>query len=440
MPGQRNLALFDHVRFWAYKASLGRDLDEWHKRVEYHANNLNRFFSVSLETQEVGDIAYSVATWTWARPALNHAPEVQAARGRRSGQSRRDAKAGRNLTIRDLKDDGWTVEDIAAIIGIHQRTVYRAMQSQQPTLIRSVSTDTNQSGGGGGGGWGGSPGGDMSMGKQRRTQEEMDTLRAAILAVAQADRPVSVRHIFYRMVTQNLVEKSDRGYQQLQKGTVDMRDAGALPYSWIEDSSRRAYMNTGYAGVGSFAEVAASIYRRNYWESTDTLVEVWCESRSLAGVLGQVCREYVVPLFPSGGFASLSFLYQAAAHIQEAGRANAVILYVGDYDQAGVLIDKAIESRLRDFLAAWGGELTFRRLAVNDDQIDRMGLPTRPPKASDTRSPEVTRAVEAEAIPAPAMREIVSSSLQGLIPERVLTVSREVEKQERNDIYSRLLR
>ena len=280
----------------------------------------------------------------------------------------------------------------------------------------------------------------MSMGKQRRTQEEMDTLRAAILAVAQADRPVSVRHIFYRMVTQNLVEKSDRGYQQLQKGTVDMRDAGALPYSWIEDSSRRAYMNTGYAGVGSFAEVAASIYRRDYWESTDTLVEVWCESRSLAGVLGQVCREYVVPLFPSGGFASLSFLYQAAAHIQEAGRANAVILYVGDYDQAGVLIDKAIESRLRDFLAAWGGELTFRRLAVNDDQIDRMGLPTRPPKASDTRSPEVTRAVEAEAIPAPAMREIVASALQGLIPERVLTVSREVEKQERNDIYSRLLR
>ena len=103
-----------------------------------------------------------------------------------------------------------------------------------------------------------------------------------------------LRHIFYRMVTQNLVEKSDRGYQQLQKTSVDMRDSGALPYSWIEDSSRRAYMNTGYAGVGSFAEVAASIYRRDYWDSTDTFVEVWCESRSLAGVLGQVCREYVV--------------------------------------------------------------------------------------------------------------------------------------------------
>ena len=36
----------------------------------------------------------------------------------------------------------------------------------------------------------------------------METLRSAIYAVAEADRPVSIRHIFYRMVTQNLVEKS----------------------------------------------------------------------------------------------------------------------------------------------------------------------------------------------------------------------------------------
>ena len=268
----------------------------------------------------------------------------------------------------------------------------------------------------------------------------METLRNAIYAVAETDRPVSIRHIFYRMVTQDLVEKSDKGYQQLQKATVDMRDGGARPYAWIEDSSRHAYWNTGYAGLGEYAEAAASIYRRDYWESTNTLVEVWCESRSLAGVLGQVCREYVVPLFPSGGFASLSFLYQAAAHIQESERAHAVVLYVGDYDQAGVLIDKSIEERLRTFLASWGGELTFHRLAVNDDQIDRMGLPTRPPKGSDTRSPEVTRAVEAEAIPAPTMRGMVSTALQELIPEQVLTIERLVEKQERNDIVARLLR
>ena len=145
--------------------------------------------------------------------------------------------------------------------------------------------------------------------------------------------------------------------------------------------------------------------------------------------LGQVCREYLVPLFPSSGFSSLSFTFQAADHIIESERANAVILYVGDYDQAGVLIDKAIERRLRDFLAAWDwpGELTFTRLAVNNDQIDTMALPTRPPKASDTRSKEVTRAVEAEAIPAPTMRGIVSAALLELIPEKVLRHEKLIE-------------
>ena len=267
----------------------------------------------------------------------------------------------------------------------------------------------------------------------------METLHAAIYAVAEADRPVSIRHIFYRMVTQDLVEKSNKGYQQLQKATVDMRDGGALPYAWIEDSSRRAYWNTGYAGLDDYAEAAAQLYRRDYWTHTDTLVEVWCESRSLIGALGQVCREYVVPLFPSSGFSSVSFTYQAAEHIIDSGRANAVILYVGDYDQAGVLIDKAIERRLREFLVDWPGVLTFTRLAVNDDQIDRMGLPTRPPKASDIRSPEVTRAVEAEAIPAPTMRGIVSAALQDLIPEQVLRQEKMIEEQEQNDVYSRLI-
>ena len=274
------------------------------------------------------------------------------------------------------------------------------------------------------------------MGNKRRSPEEMDTLRAAIHAVAEADNPVSIRHIFYRMVVLALVEKSK--YQQLQKITVDMRDGGMLPYAWIEDSSRRAYWNTGYDGLDDYAKAAAQLYRRDYWTDTDTIVEVWCESRSLVGALGSVCEEYVVPLFPSGGFPSLSFIYEAAEHIMDSGREHAVILYVGDYDQAGVLIDVSLEKRLREFLVDWPGALTFTRLAVNDDQIDTMGLPTRPRRASDTRSPEVMRAVEAEAIPAPIMRGIVSAALQELIPEKVLRFQREIEKQERTSVYSRL--
>ena len=48
--------------------------------------------------------------------------------------------------------------------------------------------------------------------------------------------------------------------------------------------------------------------------------------------------------------------------------------------------------------------------------------------------------MEAEAIPAPAMRGMVSTALQELIPERVLRQERLIEEQEQNDIVARLLR
>ena len=49
------------------------------------------------------------------------------------------------------------------------------------------------------------------MGKQRRTQEQMETLRSAIYAVAQADRPVSIRHIFYAWSLRTLSKSPIRG-------------------------------------------------------------------------------------------------------------------------------------------------------------------------------------------------------------------------------------
>ena len=124
------------------------------------------------------------------------------------------------------------------------------------------------------------------MRKQRRTQEEMDTLRGAIYAVAQVDRPVSIRHIFYRMVTQDLVEKSDLAYQRVQKISVDMRRARALPYGWIEDSSRRAYwkrsIGAALEGYGLPVLKAGTTQRVAYATTAAQGMTVFDERRTVA--------------------------------------------------------------------------------------------------------------------------------------------------------------
>ena len=57
-------------------------------------------------------------------------------------------------------------------------------------------------------------------------------------------------------------------------------------------------------------------------------------------------------LYPAGGFASLTLLYDAAQYIEQraSDKESAVVLYVGDYDPAGVLIDQSIEEELREHL------------------------------------------------------------------------------------------
>ncbi len=47
-----------------------------------------------------------------------------------------------------------------------------------------------------------------------------------------------------------------------------------------------------------------------------------------------------MPLYPSGGFASLSLIHSAAEYIRATANGRPVhIIYIGDYDSAGVLID-----------------------------------------------------------------------------------------------------
>ena len=86
------------------------------------------------------------------------------------------------------------------------------------------------------------------------------------------------------------------------------------------------------------------------------------------------------------------------------------IYYFGDHDPSGVHIDPKIEADLRTFAAEFDPrtEIHFRRVAVTRDQIEEWGLPTRPPKRSDSRSRTFEGdSVEVDAIPPAQLRALV---------------------------------
>ena len=273
---------------------------------------------------------------------------------------------------------------------------------------------------------------------KRRTKAEIEQFEKQIYEALLDDNPQSVRHVFYRMTDPRKpvpAEKSDRGYRQVQHRMTLMRKRGAIPYGWVVDTSRRAYYTNTYTDAEDFVTRHAAAYRADLWGLySDCHVEVWCESRSLASVLMDDCRDLAVSLYPAGGFASDSFAYESAQEIAHVDRPT-VVIYAGDYDPAGVLIDRDIEKKLRYHLGA-DFPLQFERVAINREQISRYNLPTKPRKATERRRMDIQDTVEAEAMPAGAMRAILREKIESYLEPNALRVVKITEERERDRLLS----
>ncbi len=270
--------------------------------------------------------------------------------------------------------------------------------------------------------------------RERRTQARIDQLDSQIIQVLKEDHPQSVRHVFYRMTDPRLpesVEKSDNGYRHVQERCVKLRRAGRIPYNWIADMSRRGWHVDTFSGADDFVRSLAGYYRADLWRNADYRCEVWAESRSIASVIQKDCEELAVSLYPCGGFSSLSFVHQAAEqHNSSDDNRPLVVLYIGDYDPAGVLIDQSLQKELRQHLRSTI-PLEFVRVGINEEQIDEYDLPTKPRKASDKRSQHVKYTVEAEAMPAHILRELLRWEVEYLLPENALHAAKVAEESER---------
>lgn len=272
--------------------------------------------------------------------------------------------------------------------------------------------------------------------RRRRTDAEIAQLDAQILEVLAADHPQSVRHVFYCMTNPRLpepVEKSDRGYRHVQYRITQLRREGRIPYGWIADATRRGYFTYTYQDASDFLRNHIAAYRADLWRNAGCLVEVWCESRSIAGVIEDDCRDLAVSLYPAGGFSSITFAYDAACGINAATRGGEIpahIIYIGDFDPAGVLIDASLEQEIRAHLSP-SISLYFERMAITEAQIARFDLPTKPRKAGDRRSMHVKETVEAEAMPAHIMRAMLRNRIESFLPVGAIETARVVEREER---------
>lgn len=262
----------------------------------------------------------------------------------------------------------------------------------------------------------------------------METIRKAIVAVLREQQPATVRQVFYQLVSVGAIGKTEAEYKQtVCRLLTEMRLEGRIPFGWIADSTRWMRKPTSYSSLEQALRRTAESYRRSVWDRVPTYVEVCLEKDALAGVLYEVTAEYDVPLMVTRGYPSISYLYEAAATMHQIGiEKDIYIYYFGDRDPSGVDIPRNVEARLRQF-TRHEPRITFEVVAVTEEQIAGLNLPTRPTKQSDSRSINFTgESVEVDAIPPEILRDLARDCIERHIDRATLHSLEYAEQSERD--------
>ena len=265
----------------------------------------------------------------------------------------------------------------------------------------------------------------MTNTRQRMTNAERDAVDAAILEIARRERPITVRGLFYRVMSRGLVPKSEAGYKVVQREALKLRRNGELSYGWITDGSRRRLTLKAYSGLDQALTQTAQFYRRRLWNDQNVYVEVWTEKDAITGVVQQTALSNDVPLVVAKGYVSETFLWEGAEEITEVGKPT-FIYQLGDHDRDGVQAFEKIQQKLRDFVPD-DIPITFERIAVTPSQIEELGLPTRPDKTDSGFGP----CVEVDAIDSNTLRNLVRAAITQHFDQDALRITEAAERSER---------
>jgi hypothetical protein len=244
--------------------------------------------------------------------------------------------------------------------------------------------------------------------------------------------PTNARFLFYELVQRAILSKEKTGARRpdqiLHDALTDLREDGRVSWDWIVDETRSLDDFTGYATVKKGVLAMLPHIELDPWRSHAPLVLT--ESRSLAGVLRDLIREYAARIASTNGQCGGFLRTDIAPVLQPDDR----VLYLGDYDLSGNLIE---DHTRRVLERAVGASLRWERLAITEEQIEEHDL--KPIIKHDRRYKDGAEheAVETEALRQTIIIDILRGRLDELLPEPLGRVH-ERERRQRAKIRAAL--
>lgn len=264
------------------------------------------------------------------------------------------------------------------------------------------------------------------MGKHKKTLELLEVAKTVLAE----NHPMTVRQVFYQLVSRQVVENNRGRYQAVSDLLVDARKSGDIPWDWIVDRLRQPRSVGMWDDLADFAETAGRAYRRDVWATQENYLEVWLEKDALSGIFEDVLNDYRVTLNVGRGFDGWSSIRNAAGRYED--RDNVTVLYFGDFDPSGEDMFRSLGKRL----AFFGCEPDIVKISLTYADVEQYRLPRDFTKATDSRSKAFVAkwgdlAVELDALPVAVLRDRLISEIEGRMDLEALAEVKRVESRER---------
>jgi hypothetical protein len=253
---------------------------------------------------------------------------------------------------------------------------------------------------------------------------------------------LTLRQLYYQLVTKNLIPNLERSYKNLSTLVTDARMAGLMDWEAIEDRVRQPRVVQDFKDIEELVRVALNAYRLPRWQGQDNYVELWVEKDALAGVLQPIAREYHITLMVNRGYSSASAMYESAKRfVENCGeeseddlRKSAHLLYLGDHDPSG----EDMVRDVRDRLALFGAELHVKKVALTMPQVRKYKPPPNPAKITDPRAAAYieehgNHSWEVDALPPNVLAQVIKKELDALVDKDLMDdiITREDDDKDR---------